>query len=187
MGAFGNGGAHFFYKQRMKLTPRNSKVSAQPVPAKASKLAPLRTVTVTHPEPACPIPVESCNSDTTLQQIKSYIESLTANMLASRYVFTEDSVTGGGSLANNLTISLVNDEASPGTIKYYGTDINGVKGYYTIPLGGSIQYQDEGIDLGIPFGTDTLNFTGPHITASRTGNTITVETDTFVDAFNTPI
>lgn len=171
----------------MKLSPRHAhKTPALAVPIKVSKLAPLITKQTT-PEPTCSTPAPICNTDNSLTKVKGYIESLLSDIFADAHVFTSGSLAGGGSLENNLTLHLVNDEDSPGIIKYYGTDINGVKGYYTIPLGGSIQYQDEGVNLGIPFGTDTLNFTGPHITASRTGNTITVETDTFVDAFSTPI
>lgn len=43
------------------------------------------------------------------------------------------SVTGGGDLTANRTLELVNDAASPGANKYYGTDANGVKGFYDLP------------------------------------------------------
>ena len=45
------------------------------------------------------------------------------------------SLTGGGTLAANRTLSLVGDAASPGNSRYYGTNATGTKGYYTIPSG----------------------------------------------------
>lgn len=49
-----------------------------------------------------------------------------------------NSVTGGGSLAANRTLSLVGDSASPGNSMYYGTDGAGTKGYYGLPAGSSV-------------------------------------------------
>lgn len=46
------------------------------------------------------------------------------------------SITGGGDLSASRTLSLVNDVASPGTGKYYGTDGSGNKGYFTLPATG---------------------------------------------------
>ncbi len=45
------------------------------------------------------------------------------------------SITGGGSLAANRTLSLVNDSATPGNSRYYGTDGTGTKGYFALPGG----------------------------------------------------
>lgn len=45
------------------------------------------------------------------------------------------SLTGGGSLAANRTISLVNDAATPGNSFYYGTNAGGTKGFYALPAG----------------------------------------------------
>lgn len=42
------------------------------------------------------------------------------------------SLTGGGDLSANRTLSLVNDSLNPGSQLYYGTDINGVKGFFAI-------------------------------------------------------
>lgn len=46
------------------------------------------------------------------------------------------SLTGGGSLAANRTLSLVNDSATPGNNYYYGTNGSGSKGFYAIPATG---------------------------------------------------
>ena len=43
------------------------------------------------------------------------------------------SLTGGGDLTANRTISLVNDAATPGNSRYYGTDGAGTKGFHAIP------------------------------------------------------
>jgi hypothetical protein len=43
------------------------------------------------------------------------------------------SITGGGSLAANRTFSLVNDLSSPGSLRYYGTNNAGAKGWYGLP------------------------------------------------------
>ena len=53
------------------------------------------------------------------------------------------SLTGGGDLSANRTLSLVNDSATPGNSHYYGTDGTGTKGYHAMPsqdptLGGDL-------------------------------------------------
>lgn len=47
------------------------------------------------------------------------------------FVWTEDSVQGDGSLGD--PVKLVNDQASPGNNKVYGTDSTGVKGWQDFP------------------------------------------------------
>lgn len=44
-----------------------------------------------------------------------------------------NSLTGGGNLTVNRTISLLNDQASPGASRYYGTNSSGAKGWYALP------------------------------------------------------
>ena len=53
----------------------------------------------------------------------------------SRNISTIDSVTGGGDLSADRSISLVNDTASPGASKYYGTDGSSTRGYFALPSG----------------------------------------------------
>lgn len=53
------------------------------------------------------------------------------------------SLTGGGVLTTNRTITLLNDSATPGNSMYYGTNATGTKGFYAIPasdpnLGGDL-------------------------------------------------
>lgn len=50
------------------------------------------------------------------------------------------SLTGGGDLSVNRTLSLVNDSATPGISKYYGTNGSGVKGYFDVTGGSSPTY-----------------------------------------------
>lgn len=54
----------------------------------------------------------------------------------SRLISTSGSLTGGGDLTANRTLSLVGDNASPGTWYFYGTDGSGSKGFYALPSGG---------------------------------------------------
>ena len=52
----------------------------------------------------------------------------------TRNILTTGSVTGGGSLASDLTIDLVGDVASPGNSYYYGTSSSGTKGWNALPV-----------------------------------------------------
>ena len=54
----------------------------------------------------------------------------------ARSVGTQYSLTGGGNLSADRTLSLVNDEESPGANKVYGTDGAGAKGWKDDPAGG---------------------------------------------------
>jgi hypothetical protein len=54
----------------------------------------------------------------------------------TRNVNTSGSLTGGGNLSADRTLSLVNDNATPGNNKYYGTDGSGTIGFFDIPGGG---------------------------------------------------
>lgn len=61
--------------------------------------------------------------------------------LNDRLVATQHSLTGGGDLSANRTLSLVNDEESPGNSEYYGTNSGGTKGYHPLPTpsGGNVR------------------------------------------------
>jgi hypothetical protein len=64
------------------------------------------------------------------------IADTSALVLNTRAVNTQHSLTGGGNLSADRTLSLVNDAASPGNSKYYGTDSGGTKGYHALPAAG---------------------------------------------------
>lgn len=61
--------------------------------------------------------------------------ALNAKASTATTVTGTSSVSGGGDLSANRTFSLVNDSATPGNSKYYGTDGTGTKGFYAIPTG----------------------------------------------------
>lgn len=58
---------------------------------------------------------------------------LAAKAPTSRSIATAGSLTGGGTLGGDLSLSLSGDHASPGSGKYYGTDASGAKGFYALP------------------------------------------------------
>lgn len=51
----------------------------------------------------------------------------------ARQVATVNSLTGGGDLSVDRTLQLVNDSATPGANKFYGTNAAGVRGYQIRP------------------------------------------------------
>ncbi|MFZ1250095.1 MAG: hypothetical protein WAR37_01450 [Candidatus Microsaccharimonas sp.] len=63
-----------------------------------------------------------------------------------------NSITGGGDLTTNRSISLVNDANTPGATKYYGTDSVGTKGFFDLPASGSGTYA--------ALGNKTIGFNG---------------------------
>jgi microcystin-dependent protein len=63
--------------------------------------------------------------------------ALLSGVATTRSVATQHSLTGGGDLSANRTLNLVNDTASPGNNKVYGTDSGGTRGWKDDPAGGS--------------------------------------------------
>lgn len=61
--------------------------------------------------------------------------ALDAKSNATITVTGTTSLTGGGDLTANRTLSLVGDSATPGNSRYYGTDGTGAKGYFSLPAG----------------------------------------------------
>jgi hypothetical protein len=74
--------------------------------------------------------------------------------LSGRNISTQHSLTGGGTLAANRTLNLVNDVATPGNSKYYGTNSGGTRGWYDLPAGGSTTLTATEIAFGS--GTNTV-------------------------------
>lgn len=64
------------------------------------------------------------------------VPGLTGKAPTTRSIATTNSLTGGGDLSADRTLSLVGDSASPGNSKYYGTDGSGSKGFHDLPTGG---------------------------------------------------
>lgn len=71
----------------------------------------------------------------------------------------KDSVTAEGDFQNNVwTVTLVNDEDSPGNNKYYGTGASGYKGYHSLPtlsLDNAWQITGNALSADGTFGTTT--------------------------------
>lgn len=61
--------------------------------------------------------------------------ALNGRALTTTTITGANSVTGGGTLAADRTLSLVGDADAPGNSKYYGTNATGQKGFHTIPSG----------------------------------------------------
>ena len=84
-------------------------------------------------------------------------------------VNTVDDVSGSNSISiapttGSPVAQLVNDQASPGNLKYYGTSGAGTKGFHDLPSGGSAHVvQDEGTPLPQ---RANLNFVGAGVTAT---------------------
>ncbi len=63
------------------------------------------------------------------------VPALANKVDSTRQVATSGSLTGGGNLTADRTLSLVNDSAAPGNSMYYGTSSTGTKGYFALPTG----------------------------------------------------
>ena len=68
------------------------------------------------------------------------VPGLTGKVETTRQVATTHSLTGGGDLTANRTLSLVNDASVPGNSKYYGTNGSGTRGYFDLPAGTAASY-----------------------------------------------
>jgi len=66
----------------------------------------------------------------------------------SRTINTSGSISGGGNLGSDRTLSLVNDSSSPGANRYYGTNSSGTKGWFTFPSGSGGNVTGSGGDAG---------------------------------------
>jgi hypothetical protein len=83
---------------------------------------------------------------------------------------TPNSITGGGSMSGNLTVSLSGDSASPGNTMLYGTNASGTKGWFAQPS------VTGGTSVGSDSITGTTTLTLVNDSASP-GNTMLYGTD----------
>ncbi len=71
-------------------------------------------------------------------------------------VNTSGSITGGP-FTTSGTISLVNDSATPGNSKYYGTNSSGTKGFFSLPSPGTGTVTSVAAGTGMSFSTITIS------------------------------
>ena len=62
------------------------------------------------------------------------VPGLSSKVPTTTTVSGAQSLTGGGDLTTNRTLSLVNDATTPGNSRYYGTNSGGTKGYHALPV-----------------------------------------------------
>ena len=70
----------------------------------------------------------------------------------TRLISTAGSLTGGGNLSADRTLSLVNDNTTPGNNYLYGTNSSGVKGWYQrfwVPATNGIAYTGGWVGIGV--------------------------------------
>lgn len=109
-------------------------------------------------------------------KISNLTTDLAAKADAATSVTGSTSLTGGGDLSSNRTITLVNDAATPGNTKYYGTDGSGTKGYFDLPTAASASFSHNVI-LTDPVVATFMVWRAPFgctvtkVTAARTGGT----------------
>lgn len=120
----------------------------------------------------------------TAWQLAGYMEHVPSGggggVPTGRLLNTQYSLTGGGDLSADRTLNLVNDTASPGANKVYGTDGSGVRGWKNDPSGGGSGLGYGGTSTtSISFGTGSKVWTtqtnlayiaGSRIRAVETGS-----------------
>ena len=69
----------------------------------------------------------------TQTDVQSALNSLDSKKVSNTVqVVGSQSITGGGALSSNATLTLVNDNVSPGNSYFYGTSSGGSKGWYSL-------------------------------------------------------
>lgn len=79
--------------------------------------------------------------------VTNLVSDLAAKAPGTRSIATQHSLTGGGNLTADRTLSLVSDSATPGNNKVYGTDGAGAKGWKSDPAG-AVNIKQTEIDFG---------------------------------------
>ena len=100
--------------------------------------------------------------------------------IVGRQIITANSLTGGGTLAADRTLQLVNDASAPGASEYYGTNGSGTKGWFALPSGsgspggisGQIQWNNAGSFAGFTASGDcTITTSTGVVVCTKTNGT----------------
>ena len=108
----------------------------------------------------------AATTQTSILYYNTTTKTVTHGAIPTPYTF-QHSLTATGT-----TVNLVNDAASPGNSKYYGTNSGGTKGFYDLPSGGSMIYPGAGIAVstGSAWGTSITDNSANWNTAHSWGN-----------------
>lgn len=114
-------------------------------------------------------------------EVRTEVTALSGAVLGGRIVSGQQSLAGGGDLSTNRTLNLVGDTATPGANKYYGTDGSAIRGFYTLPAGGSSGGGGGGSGITVVDHLDgTLDVTGTAVVDNADGTITVVEATTSV-------
>lgn len=90
----------------------------------------------------------------------AWVDSAPTGVPTTRTITGTLSITGGGDLSANRTLSLVNDQNSPGVSTYYGTNAGGIKGFFSLPSGGSVTSVAATGSTGLSIGGSPITTSG---------------------------
>lgn len=163
----------------------NKPLSNADIAALAAK-APLNSPVFTG-TPLAPTPLEGDNSTkiATTAFVFTAIEDLVAGTVPDATNSVKGKLKLAGDLGGTADLPTVPELANKQATLVSGTNIRTINGTSLLGSGNinidlsvkqtNIQFQNEGVALGTSGTVDVINFTGAPVTASRTGNTVTVD------------
>jgi len=137
--------------------------------------------------PLAPTPLEGDNSTkiATTAFVFTAIEDLVAGTVPDATNSVKGKLKLAGDLGGTADLPTVPELANKQATLVSGTNIRTINGTSLLGSGNinidlsvkqtNIQFQNEGVALGTSGTVDVINFTGAPVTASRTGNTVTVD------------
>ena len=163
----------------------NKPLSNADIAALAAK-APLNSPTFIG-TPTAPTPLEGDNSTklATTAFVFTAIEDLVSGSVPDATNSVKGKLKLAGDLGGTADLPTVPELANKQATLVSGTNIKTINGTNLLGSGDisidlsvkqtNIQFQNEGVSLGTSGTVDVINFTGAPVTASRTGNTVTVD------------